>query len=108
MSSINRCPIPTCKKPIATKKFMCGEHRRMISPDAWARVQKCRADLKRSDMDIEQRDSVRQTMRMALALAFAEVCDRCNIDPTPFLSPQPVPEQFKPIARAIMTEIERG
>ncbi len=78
---MNYCPIPACGKRIAADQFMCGKHRRMISIDAAARIRHCRNQERRMDLEDIERMEVRKALRIALALAFAEVCVKAGIDP---------------------------
>lgn len=99
---MNHCPIPTCKRPIAQSKFMCGEHRRMIPPlirdaIAHAKLTCARTDLSPVDLKV-----ARQTYRQSLALGFAEVCDALGMDMEKMLRSEPLPLELAPMRRAIL------
>ena len=82
---------------------MCGEHRRLVSEPAIKRIRHARDTLKRTDLTEEQQRQVRESQRMALAIAFAEVCDQLGLDLKEIYKPQP---KLTPIAAAVKREIQ--
>jgi hypothetical protein len=100
----NRCPIPGCGKRIPVDKFMCRPHRELVSEPAMARIRHCRVTRQRTDLSDEQRLEAVRTLQMAMALAYAEVCDRLGIDLSHLVQNEPK-LRANPVMAAIRKEI---
>jgi hypothetical protein len=85
---------------------MCGEHRRLMSPEAAARIKHCRAADRDSVTDLDKAQA-RAALRISLALGFAHVCVKVGIDPQTLGKQKGQGMELTKVAQSI-TEVLRG
>jgi hypothetical protein len=81
LSKLRPCPIPKCReKKLREGKFFCAEHTKMIPAPLAASIAKTLPLWRAAAKGSPDRALYGDTMRQALAFAFASICDQLQVD----------------------------